>query len=104
MNRLLSKAKKKIPSLHFDVIGVPNEFFGHTVDVAGLVVGSDIIRAAKGVQVKPKVCIPACMLRHGGDVFLDDLTLRQVSETISAPIIPLETDGSLFLEAILGTL
>ena len=42
------------------------------------------------------------MLRHGENVFLDDVTLEQVSQTLGVPVVPVEQDGGALADAIFG--
>ena len=82
------------------VYGIPNDFFGHTIDVAGLLTGRDLIRHLKGKDLGERVYIPKTMLRHGEGVFLDDLTPDDLSQEIGVPVIPLEIDGAELLAAM----
>jgi len=83
-----------------EVYPIRNEFLGETVDVAGLVSGGDIIRQLRGKPLGSRLLIPATMLRHGGDVFLDDVTLSQLQQELGVPVIPVEVSGTAFAEAI----
>ena len=82
------------------VYGVPNDFFGHTIDVAGLLTAQDIIRHLRGRELGERIYIPKTMLRHGEGVFLDDLTPEDVSRELGVPVIPLEVDGAELLAAM----
>lgn len=84
------------------VYGIPNDFFGRTVDVAGLLTGGDLIRYLKGRDLGCRLLIPSVMLRHGEGVFLDDVTLPQLSETLGIPVIPVDCDGAKLLAALRG--
>lgn len=42
MTYLLEQAKAYFPALRGQVIAVENDFFGHTIDVAGLLTGQDL--------------------------------------------------------------
>ena len=42
------------------------------------------------------------MLRHGEGVFLDDVTLEQVSEELGVPVVPVGGSGDELLSAMLG--
>ena len=46
--------------------------------------------------------IPANMLRHEQDKFLDDVTLEQVQEQLGVPVTPVENDGFELLNRMLG--
>lgn len=94
ITRLVDEAKKKFPQLHGEVVAIVNDFFGHTITVSGLVTGQDLIRQLSAREwLGERVIIPANMLRHGVDIFLDDVTPQQLSEAIARPVISSETDG-----------
>ncbi len=84
------------------VVAIENNFFGPTVDVAGLVVGGDLIDQLKGRALGERVLIPVNMLRHGGDVFLDDLHVSDVERALGVPVTVVEQDGFDLLDAMLG--
>lgn len=75
-----------------DVIAVKNSFFGGGVTVAGLVTGSDILKAAEGKSYDIAV-IPSVMLRAEGDLFLDGESLEGLSEKLRMPVIPVSPLG-----------
>ncbi len=94
ITRLVDEAKKKFPQLRGEVVAIVNDFFGHTITVSGLVTGQDLIRQLSAREwLGERVIIPANMLRHGVDIFLDDVTPQQLSEAIARPVISSETDG-----------
>ena len=92
--RLVDEAKKKFPQLRGEVVAIVNDFFGHTITVSGLVTGQDLIKQLSAREtLGERVIIPANMLRHGVDVFLDDVTPQQLSAAIHRSVISSETDG-----------
>ena len=95
MRALLEKA-----GANGTVYGIPNDFFGHTIEVAGLLTGQDIIRHLRDKDIGERVYIPKTMLRHGEGVFLDDLTPEDVSRELGVSVIPLEVDGAELLAAM----
>ncbi len=82
--------------------GVNNDFFGESVNVAGLLTGGDLIAQLRGKDLGRRLLISVSMLRHGGDVFLDDLSLEEVSAALGVPVIPVENDGGAVLRAFLN--
>ncbi len=84
------------------VIAVRNDFFGPTIDVAGLLTGQDLIAQLRGRDLGERLLLPVNMLRHGGDVFLDDLRVADVEATLQVPVTLVEQDGYDLLDAILG--
>ena len=82
------------------VYPIPNDFFGHSVDVAGLIVGRDLLHRLQGKDLGEALLIPQVMLRHGEGVFLDDMTLEELSAALGVPVIPVENDGEALLRAM----
>ena len=81
---LLEKFARKLESeydVKIDVCPVRNDFFGETVTVSGLVTGGDIIKQYKG-KLKKDIIIPRTMLREFSGVFLDEVTLCQLEQTL----------------------
>ena len=101
LQALADKAREKT-GIAGQVIAVVNDFFGHTIDVAGLVTGQDLIAQLKGKDLGGRLLIPVNMLRHGGDVFLDDLHVRDVETALGIPVTVVEQDGFDLLDAMLG--
>lgn len=102
MQRLLEGLSGALPDMRFRVIAASNRLFGDTVDVAGLLCGRDLVAALHGQVLGSRVLIPASMLRHGGDLFLDDLTPLDVAREIGAQVIPVPVDGKSLIDAILS--
>ena len=102
--RLVAEAKKKFPQLRGEVVGIVNDFFGHSITVSGLVTAQDLIAQLKDrPTLGERVLIPANMLRHGEGVFLDDVTLGQASAELGVPVTPIGGSGDELLAAMLGT-
>ena len=84
------------------VYAVPNDFLGHTIDVAGLLTGGDLLRHLRGKPLGEFLLLPHVMLRHGEGVFLDDLTPADLERELSVPIRIVENDGAKLLSAMRG--
>lgn len=88
--------------IYIKVFPVKNEFFGGGVNVAGLVVASDIIRTVGDLTDFDELLIPDSMLRDGEDIFLDNITLQELSDKLNIKITPVANDGYIFLESIIA--
>lgn len=75
------------------VYPITNNFYGETVDVAGLVCGNDLIEQLGGIELGKELLIPKTMLRHEQDMFLDSVTLSEVQEKLNIKIIPVNASG-----------
>ncbi len=82
------------------VYPIVNRFFGETITVSGLVTGGDLIDQLTGKDLGERLLLPVNMLRHGQDVFLDDVTLAQVSERLGVRVTPVNQDGFDLCDAI----
>ena len=68
------------------VVAVPNQFFGPTVTVSGLLVGRDVIAALAGRDLGERVFLPRSMFDAQGELTLDDLTQRDLEEMLGVPV------------------
>ena len=102
LEKLLQTGHKRCGKIHGRVYAIVNDFFGHTIDVAGLVTGGDLIAQLKGRDLGGRVLIPHTMLRHGEGVFLDDVTLEEAGEALGVPVTPVGSSGAELLDAMLG--
>ena len=69
---------------------IPNQLFGTSVTVTGLVSGRDIISELQGKQLGQMVLIPEVMLKEGEGCFLDNLTPADLSSELGVAVIPFE--------------
>lgn len=102
--RLLAMAREKHPGLDGRVYAIENDFFGHMINVTGLVTGGDLIAQLKGRELGRRLLISQNMLRRQEQDFLDDVTLEQASDALGVPIYPTEQDGFALWDAMCGTL
>lgn len=99
---IVDKVASKWDNLKCKVISIKNNFFGGKITVAGLVTATDIIEQLKGVPLGEELLIPSAMLRDGGDMFLDSITISELSDTLNIKITPVNNDGYDLLDKILG--
>jgi len=100
MRELARMTMEKYPHLTVRVKTILNDFFGHSVTVSGLLTGQDMLRQLTGFPIGDALLIPSSSLRAGEDVFLDDMTLSDLSAALSVPVIPTDSDN--LLSAMLG--
>ena len=100
LEKLLRAAMKKCPAINGKVFGIKNDFFGHTIDVAGLVTGGDLIAQLRDQDIGERLLIPQNMLRHGEGVFLDDITVEDVERELGIELVIVSQDGADFAEKI----
>lgn len=99
---IVDKILKKWDNLECEVVAVKNEFFGGEITVAGLITATDIENQLKDTELGDELLIPSVMLRDGGDMFLDSVTLEELSQKLNVKITPVDNDGFVMLDKILG--
>ena len=72
------------------------------INVAGLVTGGAILAQLSGKPLGEELLIPAVMLRHEQDMFLDDVTVEELSAGLKVPIRIIGEDGADLLDGALG--
>ena len=104
LQMLADLAVARYPQLKIDVYPIQNDFFGHSITVAGLVTGGDLIRQLRGKDLGDRLLVSQNMLRREERDFLDDVTLEDAREALQVPVFPTETDGFALWDAICGVL
>ena len=102
MQTLMNNITERFSNVKINVVGIKNNFFGGGVDVSGLVTGQDLLAQLKDKDLGDKLLIPQVMLRCDGDLFLDDVSIDEVRETLNVPVITVANNGETLLNEILG--
>ena len=103
MQKLAARAMAAQPHLHVRLVPVANDWFGHMVNVSGLLTGHDIRAALAALTgVRDGIIIPEPALRAGEDVFLDDMPLAELQAAFpQVRIEPVQT-GTDYYRALLS--
>lgn len=89
---------------NMQIYAIKNDFFGHSVTVAGLITGKDLIN-----QLLPhknnlgeKLLIPSTMLRAGENVFLDDVSVEDVHNALEIEVEAVDVDGAELYDVLIN--
>ncbi len=101
----VEQVKQYFPGLTIHIVCIRNDFFGATITVSGLITGQDLVgqikeRQKEGLELGNVLNIPSTMLRMGKQVFLDDMTVDEVERELGMKVVPVESGGKDFLEAM----
>ena len=102
LQRMIEKLQMKFPNVKVHLYWIRNDFFGEKITVAGLITGQDLTAQLKGRELGSKLLLPCNMLRDGEEVFLDDVTLTQVKDSLQVEIDIVKSSGWDFVERILN--
>ena len=100
--RCVNKIQKICKNVNCQVYKIENDFFGHTITVAGLITGKDLINQLSGKNLGEELLISRTMLRSEGDLFLCGSSLADVENGLGVKVTPVMQDGAGFVEALLG--
>lgn len=86
------------------VLPVSNRFFGETVTVTGLLTGGDILAALtpENVSGAEEILLCSVVLRHEGDLFLDDMSIDAFRAKAPLPVRLTDCDGQALYDALHG--
>ena len=102
ITQIVDKMCKKWDNLNCKVYKIENDFFGPLITVAGLVTATDIIAQLNGIDLGDELIIPDVMLRSEKDMFLDSITVNELSKKLGVKIKLTSVDGYDMVENILG--
>ena len=101
LEELLDGLRRKCHNLTCKVAAIRNDFFGESINVAGLVTGGDILKQLRGKELGGRLLVPDTMLRHEGDLFLDNVSLKDLERELGIPVSVVPDDGGELLKLIL---
>lgn len=99
---LSQKAENKIKGLSVQVVAAKNHLLGSMITVSGLLCGRDIAAAVEGLELGEELIIPPNCLRSEGDMFLDDMTVEELSDKLKIKVTQNGTGGEDLLSALTG--
>ena len=102
LKEMLEKLQGKFPNVKVHLYRIKNKFFGGKITVAGLITGRDLLEQLKGTPLGERLLIPCNMLRDGEEVFLDDVTVQELKETLQVQVDIVKSSGQDFVKAVIG--
>lgn len=100
--KLVCAAREKYDNIDGRVYAIENDFFGHSINVTGLITGGDLINQLKDKYLGERLFISQNMLRRDEMDFLDDVLLEDAVTALGVPIYPIGQDGFDLWDAISG--
>lgn len=101
IKQMAERLTEKYPNLDMQIYCIRNDFFGESITVAGLITGQDLKAQLTGQKLGDRLLLPIAMLRNEEDVFLDDMTISQLSEALQVRIDVVKSSGQDLIDAIL---
>ena len=102
IKNIADMCEQKFNGLKFDVYAIKNDYFGERITVSGLVTATDIYNQLKNKDLGDTLIIPSSMLRSEGDMFLDSITVDELSQKLNIKIKPIDNNGYSLVDAIVN--
>ncbi len=90
------------PQIRCHIYEIRNDFFGERITVAGLLTGTDLTAQLQGKELGEELLLSCDMLKSGEQIFLDDMTLGDLSGILKTPVRIVGSGGEEFVRAVLG--
>lgn len=101
IKHIAEQCEKKSEMLECRVYPIINNFFGEGITVSGLITATDISAQLADKDLGEELLIPSSMLRAERDMFLDSITLEELSDRLGVKITPTDNDGYSLVDAII---
>ena len=101
IQKMADRLMMRCPGTDIRVYPIRNDFFGELITVSGLITGRDLIAQLRGQELGDRLLLPCNMFRSGEEVFLDDVTLAEVEETLQVRADIVKSSGQDFIDTVL---
>ena len=98
----ISNKLNKIENLTLNLYGLTSPYWGQEMVVTGLLTGKDIAEGLSGEFLGDELLLPSITLKHDRPVFLDDMTIDEVEESLKVPIKIVHSPEEI-INAVIGT-
>ena len=102
LKEMTEQLVEKFPNVKIHLYKIRNDFFGEKITVAGLITGQDLINQLKGKPLGDTLLLPCNMLRDGEEVFLDDVSISEVKESLQVEVDIVKSSGRDLIDAIIN--
>lgn len=78
----------QVKGLQVQMQALNSDYWGQSISVTGLLTGHDLLLKLQNCDLGEGILLPSVMLKHGELVFLDDVSVEEVSQKLNVPIYP----------------
>lgn len=101
IKRMAEQIMERFPEIRIHIYPIRNDFFGERITVTGLLTGQDIQAQLKGHRLGELLLLPENLLRSGERVFLDDMTVDELSGALQVKTDIVKSSGYDFVNAFI---
>ena len=93
MCNMAEEIMNKFKNIEINVYRIKNNFFGETITVSGLLTATDLIDQLKNKDLGETLYITRSMMKADEEIFLDNITLKELEEKLNIEVIPCQNEG-----------
>ncbi|YAF94236.1 MAG: TIGR03279 family radical SAM protein [Nodularia sp. CChRGM 3473] len=82
------KRLNAVEGLEVNMQALCSDYWGQNISVTGLLTGHDLLLNLQGQDLGEGILLPKVMLKHGELLFLDDMSIAEVADTLNTKILP----------------
>lgn len=82
------KRLNQVVGLEINMKALASDYWGQAISVTGLITGHDLLLNLQGQDLGEGILIPNVMLKHGELLFLDDMSVTELSQQLKTQILP----------------
>lgn len=78
-----------VDGLEINMRALCSDYWGQKITVTGLLTGHDLLLNLQSEDLGDAILLPSVMLKHGEMIFLDDVSVSEVSQRLGVKILPI---------------
>lgn len=82
------KRLNAVTGLEINMQALNSDYWGQAISVTGLITGHDLLLNLQEQDLGAGILLPTVMLKYGESVFLDDISVAEVSQKLQTKIFP----------------
>ncbi len=101
MKEIAEDCQSRTKNLEIILHPTVNYFYGESITVSGLLTGQDFLKEMQGQKPGDLVLLPTDCVKEDEDIFLDDMTVDELSRRLQCPVIPCREGADQMIDEII---
>ncbi len=93
IKEMSDRIMNKFKNIEINVYKIKNNYFGETITVSGLLTATDLIDQLQDKDLGETLYITRSMMKSDEEIFLDNVTLKQLEEKLNVEVVPCQNEG-----------
>lgn len=102
LKEIAEDCQSRVQNLEIVLHPTVNHFYGESITVSGLLTGQDFLQELRGKKLGDLILLPTDCVKEDADVFLDDMTVKELSAAVKCPVIACRGGAEQLVEEIIN--